>query len=77
MSDPDLGATGTSFVPILESIDYSKFEKFSNVADENSAKLLSSFLQYEVLVVLTDQHDFKVSKMATERKRQTEDSAHI
>ena len=50
---------------------------FSNVADEISAKLLSSVLESEVLVVVTDQYDFKVSKMATERKRQTEDSALI
>ena len=50
---------------------------FSNVADKISAKLLSSVLESEVLVVVTAQYDFKVSKMATERKRQTEDSALI
>ena len=41
-------------------IDYSKFERFSNVVDEVSAKLLSSFLEYEVLVVVvTDRYDFE------------------
>ena len=40
-------------------IDYSKFERFSNVADEVSAKLLLSFLEYEVLVVVTGQCDFE------------------
>ena len=39
-------------------IDYSKFERYSNVADEASAKFLSSFLEYEVLVVVTDRYDF-------------------
>ena len=39
---------------ILQSIDYSKLGKFSNVADEISARLLSSFLEYELQVVVTD-----------------------
>ena len=47
--NPDLGATVVDFMAILDSIDYSKFEGFSNVADEISAKLLSSFLECEVL----------------------------
>ena len=36
MRSPDLGATVTDFMTILESIDYRKLEKFSNVADEIS-----------------------------------------
>ena len=56
--------------------DYNKFERFLNVADEVSAKLLSSFLEYEVQVVITDRHDFEFSIKAAERKRRTEDSAH-
>ena len=59
--NPDLGATGTNFMVILQAIDYSKFERFSNVADEIAAKLLSSFLEYEVLVVVTDRYDFEFS----------------
>ena len=43
MGNPDLGATVTDFMAILQSIDYSKFEIFSNVADEISTNLLSSF----------------------------------
>ena len=58
-------------------IDYSKFKIFSNVADEISAKLLSSFLEYEVLVVVTDQYDFEFSVKAAERKPRTEASAHL
>ena len=33
MRNPDLGATVMDFIAILEPIDYSKFERFSNVAD--------------------------------------------
>ena len=58
-------------------IDYSKVERFSNVVDEVSAKLLSSFLEYKVLVVVTDRYDFEFSIKAADRKRRTEDSAHI
>ena len=52
MGNPDLGATVTDFIATLQSIDYSKFERFSNVADEISTKLLSSFLESEVLVAV-------------------------
>ena len=41
MKKPGLGATVMDFMAILESIDYSKFVRFSNVADKTSAKLLS------------------------------------
>ena len=77
MGNPDLGATATDFMAILQSIDYIKFEKFSNVADEISKKILSSFLECEVLVVVPDRYDFEFSIKAAERKRQTEDSTHI
>ena len=32
MGNPDLGSTVNNFMEILQSIDYSKFERFSNVA---------------------------------------------
>ena len=38
MGNPDLGAAGTNSMAISQSIDYSKFETFSNVADEISLK---------------------------------------
>ena len=77
MRNPDLGATVMDFMAILESIYYSKFERFSNVADEISAKRLSRFLEREVLVVVPDRYDFKFSRKTAERKRQTEDSTHM
>ena len=52
------GATVTDFTAILQSIDYSKFERFSNVDDEISTKLLSSILECELLVAVTDGYDF-------------------
>ena len=58
MRNSDLGATVMDFMAILESIDYSKLERFSNVADEISAKFLSSFLECEVLVVVPDHYNF-------------------
>ena len=61
---------------ILQSIDYSKFKKFSNIADEISAKLLSNFLESEVMVAGPDQCDFEFSIKTAERKRWTEDSNH-
>ena len=67
---PDLDATVTDFMAILQSIDYSKLERFSNVADEISTKLLSSFLECEVLVAVPDQYDFEFSIKA-------EDSTHM
>ena len=59
--DLDLGATVMDFMAILESIDYSKFERFSNAADEISPNFLSYKLTWiEVLVVVPDQYDFKI-----------------
>ena len=45
--NPNLGVTVTDFMAILQSIDYSMFERFSNVADEIYTRLLSSFLECE------------------------------
>ena len=54
---------------ILISIHYSKFKRFSNVPDEISPKILSSFVEYDVLVVVPDRYDFKFSIKPAERKR--------
>ena len=51
MGNLDRGATVSDFMAILQSIDYSNFERLSNVIDEISTKLLSSFLGCEVLVM--------------------------
>ena len=38
MGNPDHGATTVNFMAILQSIDYSKFERFSNVAEMKGAE---------------------------------------
>ena len=60
MENPDHGATAI-FMAILQSIHYNKFERFSNVADEISAKLISNFLEYEVLAATSDRYSFEFS----------------
>ena len=45
MGNPDHGTPAINFMATLRSIDYNKFERFSNAADKISAKLLSSFLE--------------------------------
>ena len=77
LGNPDLGATVTDFMVILQFIDYSKFGRFSNVADESSIKLLSSFLEWEVLVAVTNGYDFKLSIETAEGKHRTGDSTDM
>ena len=77
-----LGTTVTTFIAILQSIDYSKFKRFSNVADEISTKLLSSFLECETLTAVTDGYGFEFSMEVVERKRRrgntsSYDSTHM
>ena len=38
MGNPDHGATAVNFMAILQSIDYSKFERFSNIAEIKGAE---------------------------------------
>ena len=54
MGNPVFSATVTDFMTILQSIDYKQFDRFSNVADEISINLLSSFLECEMLVLVSD-----------------------
>ena len=53
MRNPDLGATVTNFMAILQSIDYSKFERSSTVVDEIS--------------IVCDQYGFKFSEKTGDR----------
>ena len=77
MGNPVFGAIVTDFMAMLQSIDYRKLERFSNVADEISRKLLSSFLECEVLVVVSYWYSFEFSIKAAERKRRTDDSTNM
>ena len=76
MGNPDLGATITDFMAILQSIDYSKFKRFSNVADEISTKnSTQAFLNVKCWLQFLI--DMILSFQAAERKRRTEDSTHM
>ena len=77
MGNLDQGATDINFMALLQSIDCNKLERFSNVADKISAKILSSFLEYEVLVVIRDRYGLEFSIKGDERKHGTEYSPHI
>ena len=57
--------------------DYNKFERFSNVADAISAKLLSSFLECELLALISDWYGFEFSIKGAEGKHRSDDSTHI
>ena len=72
MVDHDLDATLTDFMATSQSIHYSKFKRFSNVADEISTKLLSSVCECEVLVGVPGWYDFEFLIKAVERKRRTQ-----
>ena len=66
MGNPDLGATVTDFIVILQSIDYIYRWNFSKTP-----------LKTPLLVAVTDGYDFEFSIEAAERKRWTEDSTHM
>ena len=77
LGNPDPGATVIDFMAVLQSIDYSKFERFSNVADEISTKLLSNFCNCKVLVGVPDWYNFEFSIKVAERKQWTDESTHL
>ena len=78
LGNPDPGATVIDFMAVLQSIDYSKFERFSNVADEISTKLLSNFCNCKLLLVgVPDWYNFEFSIKVAERKHWTDESTHL
>ena len=66
MGNPDHGATAVNFMAILQSIDYSKFERFSNVAEikgaENTGqKTQLIYRKLKLLITENFQSHFKVT----------------
>ena len=61
---------------ILQSIDYRKLERSSTVGNEIYTKLILSFDECAMLVVVSHRYDFEFSITAAERKCRTEDSTH-
>ena len=62
MENPDVGATVSNFMEIFQSTDYSKFARFSNVADEISTELLVSFFESKKQVVVPDRYASEIFK---------------
>ena len=67
MGNPDHGATAVNFMAILQSIDYSKFERFSNVAEIKGAekntgqKTQLIYRKLKLLITENFQSHFKVT----------------
>ena len=67
MGNPDHGATAVNFMAILQSIDYSKFERFSNVAEIKGAekntgqKTQLIYRKLKLLITEKFQSHFKVA----------------
>ena len=77
MGNLDHGAAAVNLMAVLQSIDYNKSERFSNIAHQIFAKLLSNFLECEMLVVTPDRYGFEFSIKSAERKYRTENSSNV
>ena len=71
MGNLDHGAAAINLMAVLQSIDYNKSERFSNIAHQIFAKLLSNFLECEMLKVL------KMLKMLKVLKENTGQKTHL
>ena len=67
-------ATVICFMATIKSTNFSKFERFSNVADGITSKIISSFQESDLLVIVPDRYDFELSIKSAERLRRTETS---
>ena len=50
-------ATVIDFMATIQSTDFSKSERFSNVADGITYKIISSFQESDLLVIIPDRYD--------------------
>ena len=67
--------TLTDFMAIIQSTDFSKFERFFNIADRITCKIISSFQESELLVIAPVRYDVELSIKSAERLRRTAISA--
>ena len=58
----------------IQPTDFSKLERFSNVADGITYKIILSFLESALLVIVPDRYDVELSIKSAERLRRTENS---
>ena len=67
-------ATGIGFMAMITSTDLSKFERCSNVADGVTTKIISSFQESDLFVIVPDPYGFELLIDSAERLRRTENS---
>ena len=70
-------ASGTviDFMATIQPTNFSKFERFSNMADGIIYKIISSFQESDLLVIVPDRYDVELSIKSAERLHSTANSA--
>ena len=70
-------ASGTviDFMATIQPTNFSKFERFSNMADGIIYKIISSFQESDLLVIVPDRYDVELSIKSAERLHRTANSA--
>ena len=53
-------STVIDFMATIQSTDFSKFERFSNVADGINSKMIESFQESNLLTIIPDHFDFEL-----------------
>lgn len=59
------------FMTTMQPTDFSKFERSSNVAYGITYKIISSFQESDLLVIVTDRYDVQLSMKSAERLLRT------
>ena len=62
------------FMTTMQPTDFSKFERSSNVAYGITYKIISSFQESDLLVIVTDRYDVQLSMKSAERLLRTASS---
>ena len=66
--------TVIDFMATIQLTDFTKFERFSNVADGITYKIVSSFQESDLLVVVPDSYEVELSIKSAKRLRRTANS---
>ena len=56
-----VSATAIDFMTIIQPTEFSKFERFSNVADGITYKIISNFPENDLLVIVPGRYDVELS----------------
>ena len=58
----------------IQPTDFSKFERFSNVVDGITSKIISSFQESDLMVIVADRYEIEWSLKSAERLRRKKNS---